>query len=81
MEAQTKKPIKPIFWRSPGGVSDLAPESEIFVFFGFLGFFGSLAVWVCTEIKLLLSKTYVLLRKTNFWQVKLMFCLEKQVFA
>ena len=42
MEAQTprepkkpKKPIKPIFQRSPGGDSDLPPESEIFVFFGF----------------------------------------------
>ena len=32
--------------RSPGGDSDLAPESEMFVFFFvFLRFFGSLAVW------------------------------------
>jgi len=35
------KPKKTIFVRSPGGDSDLAPESDVFV----CCFFGSLAVW------------------------------------
>ena len=43
---KTKKNKKKICLRSPGGDSDLAPESEMFVFFFvFLRFFGSLAVW------------------------------------
>ena len=45
-QKKQRKTKKIIFLRSPGGDSDLAPESEMFVFFfGFLRFFGSLAVW------------------------------------
>ena len=45
-QKKTKKQKKTIFLRAPGGDTHLAPESEMFVFFCF---FGSLAVWVCTE--------------------------------
>ena len=52
---KTKKNKKKIFLRSPGGDSDLAPESEMFVLFCF---FGSLAVWgSAQENMFLLSKT------------------------
>jgi hypothetical protein len=52
---KTKEPQKTIFLRSPGGDSDLAPESEIFVFFGFL------VLWLFGSAQ----KNMFLLNKTN----------------
>ena len=72
MEAQTpgepRRTKKTMFWKSPGGDSDLAPESEIFAFFGFFG--------VCW-----FSSCLGLHRKASFYLVKPMFCLEQQAFA